>query len=57
MDEVAHTFSPVIEAEAGGFCVLGQPGLHSAFQDSQGYVFETLSEKKEKKKLSLQHLT
>lgn len=41
-----HTFNPVTEAKADDFWVLGQPGLHSAFQDSQGCVFETLSGKK-----------
>jgi hypothetical protein len=32
-----------------GFCVQGQSGLQSEFQDSQGYIEETLSQKKKEK--------
>jgi hypothetical protein len=34
------------EAQAGEFCwVQGQPGLHSQFQDSQGYIIDSNIEK------------
>jgi hypothetical protein len=44
---VAHPFNPsTFEAEAGGF-LIGQPGLQSEFQDSQGYTEKPcLKEKK-----------
>jgi hypothetical protein len=32
------------------FCVPGQPGLHSEFQDSQGYTEKSCLEKPKKKK-------
>jgi hypothetical protein len=36
---VVHAFNPSTwEAEAGEFLSRGQPGLHSEFQDSQGYA-------------------
>jgi hypothetical protein len=37
---VAHASNAsTLEADAGGSVgVLGQPGLHSEFQDSQGYI-------------------
>ena len=41
------------EAEAGGSPVQGQPGLESAFQDSQGYT-EKLSKNKTKQKTNKQ---
>jgi hypothetical protein len=40
------------EAEAGGFPVQGQPGLHSEFQDNLSYITSPyLKFKKERKKL------
>jgi hypothetical protein len=48
---VVHAFNPSIwEAEAGGILssVRGQLGLHSEFQDSQGYTEKSSLEKKKK---------
>ena len=46
---VARAFIPsTLETEAGGFCVWGQLGLQSEFQDSEGYT-EELYLKKSKK--------
>ena len=44
---VAHAFNPSTwEAEAGGLLSLGQPGLQSEFQDSQGYTEKPCLQKK-----------
>jgi hypothetical protein len=46
---VAHALNPnTWEAEAGGFLSLRQPGLHSEFQDSQGYTEKPYLENKKK---------
>ena len=46
---VAHVFNPSTwEAEADGF--LGQPGLQSELQDSQGYTEKPCLRKKQKTK-------
>ena len=48
---VAHAFNPSTqEAEAVDFCVRGQPGLQSEFQDSQGYTEKPCLEKPKTKK-------
>jgi hypothetical protein len=51
---VAHAFNPnTQEAEQVDFWVLGQPGLQSEFQDSQGYTEKPCLEKQNfKKKIS-----
>ena len=47
---VGHAFnSSTQEAEAGGFLSLGQPGLQSEFQDSQGYTDKPCLEKQKTK--------
>ena len=42
---MTHTFNPSArEAEAGGsLWIEGQPGLHSEFRDSQGYLVNLVS--------------
>jgi hypothetical protein len=47
---VAQAFNPgTREAEAGRSLSLGQPGLQSEFQDSQGYTEKPCLEKKKKR--------
>jgi hypothetical protein len=48
---MAHAFNPSTrEAEAADFWVLGQPGLQSEFQDSQGYTEKPCLKNKNKSK-------
>jgi hypothetical protein len=48
---VAHTFNPSTRRQRqADFWVRGQPGLHSEFQDSQGYTEKPCLEKQKNKK-------
>jgi hypothetical protein len=50
---VAHTFNPSTwGAEAGGF-LSSRPGLHSEFQDTQGYTENPVLKNKQTKKKSM----
>jgi hypothetical protein len=48
---VAHAFNPsTLRQRQADFCIQGQPGLQSEFQDSQSYTEKPCLQKKKKTK-------